>query len=128
MEYMVTGSVASSLQGEPRATHDIDIVVEMSPQQVPLIRTAFPQNEYAFDEVAAVQAIFKRDMFQLSEFSSGDKIDFWVLKDNPFDQNVFSRRTPSSRTSAANGCALSKPRLPSPTMACRRSIRSRIGR
>jgi len=24
---MVTGSVASSLQGEPRATHDIDIVL-----------------------------------------------------------------------------------------------------
>ena len=25
-EYMVTGSLASSLQGEPRATHDIDVV------------------------------------------------------------------------------------------------------
>lgn len=27
IEYMVTGSVASSLQGEPRSTHDIDLVV-----------------------------------------------------------------------------------------------------
>lgn len=27
IQYMVTGSVASSLQGEPRSTHDIDLVV-----------------------------------------------------------------------------------------------------
>ena len=27
IEYMVTGSIASSLQGEPRSTHDINIVV-----------------------------------------------------------------------------------------------------
>ena len=29
IEYMVTGSVASSLQGEPRSTHDIDLVVAL---------------------------------------------------------------------------------------------------
>ena len=27
IEYIVTGSVASSLQGEPRSTHDIDLGV-----------------------------------------------------------------------------------------------------
>jgi hypothetical protein len=27
IEYMLTGSIVSSLQGEPRATHDIDIVI-----------------------------------------------------------------------------------------------------
>ena len=27
IEYMLTGSVVSSLQGKPRSTHDIDIVV-----------------------------------------------------------------------------------------------------
>ena len=30
IEYMVTGSVVSSLQGEPRATHDIDLVVDLN--------------------------------------------------------------------------------------------------
>jgi hypothetical protein len=30
IEYMVTGSIASSMQGEPRSTHDIDIVVDLS--------------------------------------------------------------------------------------------------
>ena len=31
IEYMVTGSIASSLQGEPRLTHDIDLVILMPP-------------------------------------------------------------------------------------------------
>jgi len=29
VEYMLTGSLASSLQGEPRATHEFDRVVEL---------------------------------------------------------------------------------------------------
>lgn len=29
IQYMITGSVVSSLQGEPRSTHDIDMVVAM---------------------------------------------------------------------------------------------------
>ena len=33
-EYFVGGSVASSLQGEPRATNDIDIVVAMMPHRI----------------------------------------------------------------------------------------------
>jgi predicted nucleotidyltransferase len=31
IEYMLTGSVVSSLQGEPRSTHDIDMVVASVP-------------------------------------------------------------------------------------------------
>ena len=29
IEYMITGSIVSSLQGEPRSTHDIDVVIAM---------------------------------------------------------------------------------------------------
>ena len=29
--YMLTGSLASSLQGEPRASHDIDLVISSPP-------------------------------------------------------------------------------------------------
>ena len=31
VEYMLTGSIVSSLQGEPRSTHDIDLVVAIEP-------------------------------------------------------------------------------------------------
>ncbi|XYH98393.1 hypothetical protein ACMHYB_01095 [Sorangium sp. So ce1128] len=33
-EYFIGGSLASSLQGEPRATNDIDLVVAMMPRHV----------------------------------------------------------------------------------------------
>jgi hypothetical protein len=32
IEYMLTGSLVSSLQGVPRLTHDIDIVVNLPPE------------------------------------------------------------------------------------------------
>ena len=36
--YMVTGSVASSYHGRPRATHDADIVIDPAPSQIePLV-------------------------------------------------------------------------------------------
>jgi hypothetical protein len=38
VDYFLGGSVASSLQGEPRSTNDIDFVVDLAPAQVqPLV-------------------------------------------------------------------------------------------
>jgi hypothetical protein len=39
--YLLTGSVASSLQGEPRASHDIDLVVAMEAAGIPALVAAF---------------------------------------------------------------------------------------
>jgi hypothetical protein len=46
IDYMVTGSVASSLQGEPRASHDIDLVIAMSPAAVTQFVSLFPPEFY----------------------------------------------------------------------------------
>ena len=35
IDYMVTGSLVSSLQGEPRATHDVDILVNITTSAIP---------------------------------------------------------------------------------------------
>ena len=42
IEYMLTGSYASSLQGHPRSTNDIDIAVEVSTSQVHELMAARP--------------------------------------------------------------------------------------
>ncbi len=34
IQYMITGSLASSLQGEPRSTHDIDMVIAIQESKV----------------------------------------------------------------------------------------------
>lgn len=90
--YLVTGSLASSLQGEPRATHDVDIVVEVDAAVIRALAWAFGADSYYFDELAAAEAIDRRGMFNLIDTRSGDKIDFWFLTESDFDQSRFGRR------------------------------------
>ena len=51
IEYMVTGSVTSSLQGEPRSTHDLDLVVDLTEGAADRLRAAFlPSDFYVSDQ------------------------------------------------------------------------------
>ncbi|HEY2840217.1 MAG TPA: hypothetical protein VGJ26_13765 [Pirellulales bacterium] len=90
--YMLTGSLASSLQGEPRSTHDIDIVVELAPSKIDALLAEFPPPEYYVDRTAMEQAIARRGMFNVIDVLQGDKVDFWILTDGDFDQSRFRRR------------------------------------
>ena len=92
IEYMVTGSVVSSLQGEPRATHDIDLVVQLRPADVDPLVNAFPPPRYYLDRISIEDAIRSAGQFNLLEPEQGDKVDFWLLSDDPFDQSRFVRR------------------------------------
>jgi predicted nucleotidyltransferase len=44
--YMLTGSLASSIYGTPRATKDIDIVISPSEGQLRKLKELLPGNEY----------------------------------------------------------------------------------
>lgn len=92
IEYMVTGSIASSLQGEPRTTHDIDLVVAIEKAAAKEMVKAFPPPGFYLDQEAIIEAINKKGMFNLIDVNSGDKIDFWLLTDEPFDRSRFSRK------------------------------------
>ena len=92
ISYMLTGSVVSSLQGEPRSTHDIDIVISLDSSKVEPLIQAFPSSEYYIERTAIQQAIQNRGMFNLIDFQTGDKVDFWLLSSEPFYQSSFSRR------------------------------------
>ena len=92
---MLTGSVASSLQGEPRASHDIDIVVAITttaPSASTALKAAFPEPDFYLDELAIREAIATRGMFNLIDAREGDKVDFWLLTDDAFDRSRFQRR------------------------------------
>lgn len=49
---MITGSVASSLQGEPRATHDLDVVVAIQAKHAPALLQGFSRPRFYLDEQA----------------------------------------------------------------------------
>lgn len=95
IDYMVSGSIASSLQGEPRATHDIDIVVAVrrpAAEVAGRLKASFPEPEFYLDENAVRDAIMSRGMFNLIDVRSGDEVDFWLLTDDSFDRTRFERR------------------------------------
>ena len=56
--YVVTGSVASMLYGEPRLTHDIDLVIELPRDRIEPLIAAFPADTFYCPplDVIAVEA------------------------------------------------------------------------
>jgi hypothetical protein len=95
IEYMISGSIASSLQGEPRASHDIDIVVAVrapAAEVAAQLKVAFPEPDFYLDDEAVREAIVARSMFNLLDAREGGKVDFWLLTDEDFDRARFDRR------------------------------------
>ncbi len=92
IDYMVTGAIASSLQGAPRTTHDIDVVVTMKTDDADTLINAFPPPDYYLDKGNIIEAIRRRSSFNLVEVNTGFKVDFWLLTGDPFDQSRFSRK------------------------------------
>ncbi len=90
--YMLTGSFASSLQGEPRATHDIDLVIAVKANAASSLAKAFHGPDYYLDVQSAETALRDGQMFNLIQVTTGDKVDFWPLTDDPFDRSRFGRR------------------------------------
>jgi hypothetical protein len=92
IDYMVTGSYATSLMGSPRSTHDLDLVVSLCEANISALLSTFPQPEFYLSEQAIREALEHSRMFNLLEMSSGDKVDFWILTEEPFDRSRFSRK------------------------------------
>lgn len=94
IDYMITGSVASSLQGEPRLTHDLDLVAAIDIRQVDTLAKALSGTELYLDVEAARDAVRTGGMFNVIDMVEGDKVDFWMLTKEPFDRSRFGRRYP----------------------------------
>ena len=92
IQYMLTGSAVSSLQGEPRSTHDIDIVIAIEKLKAHELVEAFPPPDFYLEEESLLDAINRRSMANLIELKGGDKVDFWILTNELFDQSRFSRK------------------------------------
>jgi predicted nucleotidyltransferase len=90
--YMITGALASSLQGAPRTTHDIDVVVVMGEGDAQRLAEDFNAPDYYLDVRSIMEAVRRKSAFNLVESETGLKVDFWMLTDEPFDKSRFSRR------------------------------------
>ena len=90
--YMLTGSIVSSLQGVPRSTHDIDVIISISEKDIEKIISNFSKEDFYYNEETIKNAVRKKSQFNLINQDYGDKIDFWLLTESGFDKSRFSRR------------------------------------
>ncbi len=91
LRYLVTGSTASIFFGEPRFTHDIDIVVDLERGSIVELCSKFPEEEFYVSEESALRAVRRRSQFNIIHPASGLKIDVIVPQDSPFNRSRFSR-------------------------------------
>jgi len=89
--YAITGSIASNLWGTPRTTHDVDIVVILSGTDVERLLVAFADSYY-LSEPAVRDAVVQGGMFNIIDSRKGLKADFWVTRDDLFNESMLSRR------------------------------------
>jgi hypothetical protein len=89
--YMVVGSFASTFWGRPRMTHDADLVVEITGDQVALLARLLAPNFYA-PLFVIEDAVRKRGQFNLIHLDYAFKVDLWLRKESPYDAACFDRR------------------------------------
>lgn len=91
LTYLVTGSMATILYGEPRFTNDIDIVVQLSAKRIGDFIQAFPSDEFYLDDERIRQAVGSRGQFNVLHPASGLKIDVIIPEMDEFDRSRFAR-------------------------------------
>jgi len=92
LTYLLVGSLASGVYGEPRLTHDIDVVLELRPDQVARLCEEFPAPDYYVSEKAAREAVARGGQFNVIHPASGNKIDFMVARQDAWGRSQISRR------------------------------------
>lgn len=91
VQYLIGGSLASSLHGHPRATQDIDIVADLRPEDVtPLV--AALSGGYYFDEPAIRDAVGRRSTFNVIHLRTLFKVDVFVAGDDHATRRELQRR------------------------------------
>lgn len=89
--YAITGSVASSLHGQPMSSLDVDICLHLSSEQAIRLAALLPKDIY-YSRDGLLNAARNGGITNLIDGSSGMKADLSVVPNDPFFDSVFSRR------------------------------------
>jgi hypothetical protein len=92
--HMVAGSFASTLHGTPRATQDIDLVIDPSGEALLAFIAGLAPDDYYASDAAARDALRRRSQFNVIDMATGWKADLIVRKARPYSVEEFRRRMP----------------------------------
>ncbi len=94
--YMVTGSVAALLYGEPRLTHDVDVVVDLgSRAAIHRLPELFPDDTFycpPLEVIVQEASRRQRGHFYLIEQLTGLKADIYLANEDPLALAGLQRR------------------------------------
>ena len=93
--YLVGGSIASSIYGEPRATQDIDMVAELKNHHIQaLIENT--QNAFYIEEEDVIRAVSRHSSFNVIHLETMIKVDIFVPGSEAIDREEMRRRRPQT--------------------------------
>jgi hypothetical protein len=91
--YFVGGSLASSLQGEPRATNDVDIVLELPLGRIREFVAALG-SDFEVDVDTLREALLTGTSCNIFFLPVLTKVDLFGVGPSPYDELEFSRKRP----------------------------------
>ncbi|HSC26273.1 MAG TPA: hypothetical protein VLD67_03310 [Vicinamibacterales bacterium] len=92
--YMITGSIATSYHGRPRATHDADVIIDPAPEQLEAMLQRLEAAGFYVDPECARDALRQRRQFNVIDIARATKVDLIIRKARPFSVEEFRRRQP----------------------------------
>jgi hypothetical protein len=91
LRYVLGGSLASSVSGEPRSTLDIDVMVDLSLAAIEGLVAALGSDFYA-DAAALARAVRTRSSANIVHLPSATKVDFFIMGATAIEPRQMERR------------------------------------
>jgi len=106
--YLVSGSVATAIYGEPRNTLDIDLAVFPAPGQIAIFPRLFPATDFYLPPIDIITLECRRTSrghFNIIHHTTGIKADIYPSRNHPFLKWAMEHRqrvaTPAAEISLA---------------------------
>lgn len=86
IRYMITGSIASSIYGEPRNTLDIDLVLLLENKQTSIFHSIFSEEQFYLPPSDVIEIEARREAhghFNIIHHQTGLKADIYLSRNHP---------------------------------------------
>jgi len=95
IEYMTTGSVASIIYGDPRVTHDIDIVLALNTNNIEKLLKVFDTEEFYCPPLDVIKSEMSKRIgghFNIIHHETGFKADIYPIANDKLHQWAMTLR------------------------------------
>ncbi|MFK7768188.1 MAG: hypothetical protein AB8B55_13270, partial [Mariniblastus sp.] len=91
IRFYIGGSVASSFHGAARSTMDVDLVADLSLENVEPFVNRLGKEEFYVSQAAIEDAVNRSSCFNVIHLASSFKVDIFILKSRNFDKSSMNR-------------------------------------